>query len=81
MGGLIAFIGALLIIVALILVRYRYVSGNSKTFALLQALGSLLLLVSMFWQFNLGTLFLQLFVIAIMVHSMYLNSRKKDGDS
>ena len=75
-GSVIAFLGAVFVILSPTLVRYRLTSGNSQLFAILQGIGALLLIISTFWQFNLGNLLLQLYVVIIMGHTIYLNAKK-----
>ena len=75
-GSVIAFLGAVFVILSLTLVRYRLTSGNSQLFAILQGIGALLLIISTFWQFNLGNLLLQLYVVIIMGHTIYINAKK-----
>ena len=77
LGTIIASLGALCIVTALTLVRYRHVSGNSHTFAIIQALGSCALAVSTYWQFNIGTLMLETYCVLINVHTIYLNIQRK----
>ena len=75
-GSVIAFLGAVFVILSLTLVRYQLTSGNSQLFAIMQGIGALLLIISTFWQFNLGNLLLQLYVVIIMGHTIYLNAKK-----
>ena len=77
-GSVIAFLGAVFVILSLTLVRYRLTLGNSQLFAILQGIGALLLIISTFWQFNLGNLLLQLYVVIIMGHTIYLNAKKSN---
>ncbi len=79
-GSIIAILGSLCIIGSLTLVRYRYVSGNSHTFAILQAIGAATLALSTIWQFNLGTLVLESYCVLISLHTIYLNVRRKQKD-
>lgn len=74
-GGIISTIGAIFIVISLTLVRYKKISGNSDAFAGLQILGASCLAISTYWQFNLGTLLLQLYCVIISLHSAFLNRR------
>jgi hypothetical protein len=76
--SIIATLGSICIITALTMVRYRYISGNSHLFAILQAIGSAGLAVSTIWQFNIGTLILESYCVIINVHTIYLNWKRKD---
>lgn len=76
-GSIIAVVGALCIVTSLTLVRYRYVSGNSHRFAALQIVGASSLIISTYWQFNLGTLLLESYCVVINIHTMFLNKRRK----
>lgn len=78
LASLIATAGSICIITALTLVRYRYISGNSHTFAMLQAVGSAGLAISTIWQFNIGTLILETYCVLINLHTIYLNWKRKD---
>lgn len=77
-GTIIASLGAIFIVVALTLVRYRHISGNSHAFAILQAVGSGALALSTLWQFNIGTVILETYCVVINVHTIYLNIRRKN---
>lgn len=78
LGTIIATLGAICIVTALTLVRYRYVSGNSHTFAILQAIGSGALAISTIWQYNIGTLILETYCVIINLHTIYLNIKRND---
>jgi hypothetical protein len=77
LGSIIATLGAICIVTALTLVRYRHVSGNSHTFAILQAIGAAALALSTLWQYNIGTLILESYCVIINLHTLYLNMKRK----
>lgn len=76
LASIIATLGAICIVTALTLVRYRHVSGNSHTFAILQAIGSGALAISTIWQYNIGTLILETYCVIINLHTIYLNIKR-----
>lgn len=78
LGSIIATLGAISIVIALTLVRYRRISGNSHTFAVLQAIGSAALAISTIWQYNIGTLILESYCVIINLHTIYLNIKRKN---
>ncbi len=76
MGSFLAVFGSVLICLTLTLLRYGIISGNSVWFAIYQSVGSCALLLSTFWQFHIGVIIMNSYIVIICLHTVYKNSRK-----
>ena len=76
-GTVFAILGALLVATSITLVRYRYITGQSLTFAKLQISGSLLFIASTYWHFHIGVILINSFITVVCLHSTWQNRKNK----
>lgn len=70
---LIGFIGMIFVVVAYFLLQTEKKKISSWTYQVLNLIGAILLLISLFVHFNLGSFVIEVFWIAITVFGMYKN--------
>ena len=73
------FIGVLLIVIAYLLLQLEKLPSSSVTFSLLNATGSLLIILSLLFTFNLSAFLIEVFwfLISLIGLSKWLISRKR----
>lgn len=77
----IGFIGMIFVVVAYFLLQTEKHKITSFTYQILNLIGAILLLISLFVHFNLGSFIIEIFWIAITLLGMYKNLRKVDEKS
>lgn len=73
----IGFFGMIFIVVAYLLLQTSRYTINSLEYQLLNLLGAILLLISLFVHFNLGSFIIEVFWIIITIYGIFTNIRKK----
>ena len=73
----IGFIGMIFVVIAYFLLQTEKQKITSLTYQLLNLIGAILLLISLFVHFNLGSFVIEIFWITITLYGMYKNLRKK----
>ena len=63
--------GALLIVTAYFLLQTEKISNQSPSFSIINALGALLLLISLCFEFNLAAFFIEFFWLLISVYGVW----------
>ena len=78
LGG---FVGVLLIVVAYLLLQLDKLPSSSLSFSLLNAAGSLLIMFSLFYKFNVSAFLIEVFwfLISLIGLSKWLISRRRPG--
>lgn len=74
---IIGFIGMIFIVWAYFLIQTGKSSIDSLYYQLLNLIGAILLTISLFVHFNLGSFLIEVFWIAITLYSMYKNWKLK----
>ena len=63
--------GALLIVTAYFLLQTEKISNQSPSFSIINALGALLILISLCFEFNLAAFFIEFFWLLISVYGVW----------
>ena len=63
--------GALLIVTAYFLLQTEKISNQSPSFSIINALGALLFLISLCFEFNLAAFFIEFFWLLISVYGVW----------
>ena len=74
---LIGFLGMIFVVVAYFLLQTERHKITSLTYQVLNLIGAILLLISLFVHFNLGSFIIEVFWIIITVYGMYKNLKEK----
>ena len=74
----IGFFGMIFIVVAYLLLQTNKYTISSMPYQLLNLLGAILLLISLFVHFNLGSFIIEVFWIIITVYGIIINIKKKE---
>lgn len=77
----IGFVGMLFIVWAYFLLQLEKQTVNSYTYQILNLLGAILLLISLFVHFNLGSFIIEVFWIIITLFGMYKNLKGKKNEN
>lgn len=78
---LIGFIGMLFIVWAYFLLQIEKQTVTSFYYQILNLIGAILLLISLFVHFNLGSFIIEVFWIIITLYGMYKNLRGKKNEN
>ncbi len=73
----IGFVGMLFIVWAYALLQIKKYSITSFTYQFLNLIGAILLLISLFVHFNLGSFIIEIFWIIITLYAIYKNFKEK----
>ena len=76
----IGFIGMLFIVYAYLLLQIKKYTITSFSYQFLNLIGAILLLISLFVHFNLGSFIIEVFWIIITLFGMYKNLKEKKND-
>lgn len=77
---LLGFLGMLLVVYAYLLLQIKKYTITSFPYQILNLIGAILLLISLFVHFNLGSFIIEVFWIIITLFGMYKNLKgKKDA--
>ncbi len=74
---IIGFVGMLFIVYAYLLLQIKKYTITSFKYQILNLVGAILLLISLFVHFNLGSFIIELFWIIITLFGMYKNLKEK----
>ena len=76
------FVGVLLIVIAYLLLQLEKLPSSSLSFSLLNATGSLLIALSLFFKFNLSAFLIEVFwfLISLIGLARWIIARKKRGE-
>lgn len=74
----IGFFGMIFIIVAYLLLQTNRSTIQSLQYQLLNLIGAILLLISLFVHFNLGSFIIEVFWIIITIYGIFVNIKKKE---
>jgi len=76
------FVGVLLIVIAYLLLQLEKLPSSSLSFSLLNASGSLLIALSLFFKFNLSAFLIEVFwfLISLIGLARWIIARKKRGE-
>ena len=74
----IGFLGMIFIIVAYLLLQTNRSTIQSLQYQLLNLIGAILLLISLFVHFNLGSFIIEVFWIIITIYGIFVNIKKKE---
>lgn len=76
---IISFIGMLFVVVAYLLLQMDKLDRKSMSFQVLNLIGAILLLISLFVHFNLGSFIIEVFWIGITLYGIYkiIKERKR----
>ena len=77
---IIGFIGMLLVVYAYLLLQIKKYTITSFPYQILNLIGAILLLISLFVHFNLGSFVIEVFWIIITLFGMYKNLKEKKDD-
>ena len=77
----IGFVGMLCIVWAYFLLQVEKYTVNSFAYQLLNLVGAILLTISLFVHFNLGSFIIEIFWIVITLYGMYKNLKEKKNES
>lgn len=77
---LIGFLGMVFVVVAYFLLQTERQEITSWTYQVLNLIGAILLLISLFVHFNLGSFIIEIFWIIITLYGMYKNLKVKEKD-
>jgi len=69
-------IGVFLILIMYLFLQVKKVSFDSLIYSLLNAIGALLILVSLFYNFNLSAFVIESFWLLISIYGIYVNMLK-----
>jgi predicted membrane protein len=70
---IIGFIGMIFIVYAYFLLQANKIDGKSYRFQIINLVGAILLLISLFVHFNLGSFIIEVFWIIITLYGIYNN--------
>ena len=73
----IGFFGMIFIVIAYLFLQTNKYSINSLQYQLLNLIGAILLLISLFVHFNLGSFIIEIFWIIITIYGIILNIKRK----
>jgi predicted membrane protein len=73
----IGFFGMIFIVVAYLLLQTNKYTISSMPYQLLNLLGAILLLISLFVHFNLGSFIIEIFWIIITIYGIVTNIKRK----
>ena len=73
----IGFFGMIFIVIAYLFLQTNKYSINSLQYQLLNLIGAILLLISLFVHFNLGSFILEIFWIIITIYGIIINIKRK----
>jgi len=73
----IGFFGMIFIVMAYLLLQTNKYTINSLEYQLLNLVGAILLLISLFVHFNLGSFIIEIFWIIITIYGISTNIKKK----
>ena len=73
----IGFLGMIFIVIAYLFLQTNKYSINSLQYQLLNLIGAILLLISLFVHFNLGSFIIEVFWIIITIYGIFVNIKKK----
>lgn len=73
----IGFVGMLFIVYAYLLLQIKKYTITSFSYQVLNLVGAILLLISLFVHFNLGSFIIEVFWIIITLYGMYKNLKEK----
>ena len=73
----IGFFGMIFIVLAYFLLQINRYTIRSLQYQLLNLSGAILLLISLFVHFNLGSFIIEVFWIIITIYGIYINTKKK----
>ncbi len=74
---IIGFVGMLFIVYAYLLLQIKKYTITSFSYQVLNLIGAILLLISLFVHFNLGSFIIEVFWIIITLFGMYKNLKEK----
>lgn len=74
----IGFLGMAFVVFAYLLLQTKKYTIESMQYQLLNLVGAILLLISLFVHFNLGSFIIEVFWIIITLYGMYKNITKKE---
>ncbi|RXK12331.1 hypothetical protein CP965_10115 [Halarcobacter mediterraneus] len=77
----IGFAGMLFVVIAYFLLQTNKYTIHSLPYQVLNLFGAILLLISLFVHFNLGSFVIEVFWIAITIYGMYHNLKRKKVES
>jgi hypothetical protein len=69
-------IGVICILVAYLLIQINRMDSNSKIYSVLNAVGSLLIIVSLFFEFNLSAFLIEFFWLLISIYGLIKTKTK-----
>jgi len=78
---IIGFIGMVFIVYAYFLLQIGTYDSKSLKFQYINLIGAILLLISLFVHFNLGSFIIEIFWIIITLYGIYKNYTKKEKSS
>ena len=73
----IGFFGMIFIVIAYLFLQTNKYSINSLQYQLLNLIGAILLLISLFVHFNLGSFIIEVFWIIITIYGIIINIKRK----
>ena len=73
----IGFFGMIFIVIAYLFLQTNKYSINSLQYQLLNIIGAILLLISLFVHFNLGSFIIEIFWIIITIYGIIINIKRK----
>ena len=73
----IGFFGMIFIVIAYLFLQTNKYSINSLQYQLLNLIGAILLLISLFVHFNLGSFIIEIFCIIITIYGIIINIKRK----
>ena len=73
----IGFLGMIFIVIAYLFLQTNKYSINSLQYQLLNIIGAILLLISLFVHFNLGSFIIEIFWIIITIYGIIINIKRK----
>ncbi len=68
---IIGFIGMVFVVLAYLLLQMGKINSNSLKFQFINLIGAILLLISLFVHFNLGSFIIEVFWIGITLYGIY----------
>ena len=80
MSDIIGIVGVLLVVIAYGLLQSNKLSLDSKEYSLLNLIGSLLIMYSLFFTFNLSSFIIEIIWSGISVYGLIKNRKKKYVD-
>lgn len=77
---IIGFVGMLFVVYAYLLLQIKKYTITSYSYQILNLIGAILLLISLFKHFNLGSFIIEIFWIVITLFGMYKNLKEKKNE-